>query len=100
MTQIVNVFVCRSAVRSAFSKPLLDNRVILAGVALEIALMALFDYSAWGNLLLDTAPVPLALWPFLLPFAIVMLLAEEARKWLARLPAHTRQSPLPPLCTA
>ena len=36
--------------------PLLDNRVILAGVALEITLMALFDYSAWGNLLLDTAP--------------------------------------------
>jgi len=99
VTQTVNVFVCRSSVRSAFSMPLLDNRVILAGVALEITLMALFDYSAWGNLLLDTAPVPLArLWPFLLPFAIVMLLAAEARKWLA-LSAHTRQSPLPPLCT-
>ena len=50
VTQIVNVFVCRSAVRSAFSMPLLDNRVILAGVALEITLMALFYYSAWGNL--------------------------------------------------
>ena len=82
--QIVNVFICRSAVRSVFSTPLFDNHVILAGVALEIGLVVLFDYSAWGNLLLHTAPVPPSLWLLLLPLAIAMLQAEEVRKLLVR----------------
>ncbi len=57
---------------------------MLAGVAFEIGLVVLFDYSAWGNLLLHTAPVPAALSLLLLPLAIGMLLTEEARKWLVR----------------
>ncbi len=94
VTQIVNVYICRSAVRSVFRMPLFDNPVILAGIALEVALVLAFDYSAFGNRLLDTEPVPLVLWLFLLPFAVAMLLAEEARKWLTRrlLRARTARS--------
>ena len=84
VTQIVNVFICRSAVRSVFAMPLFDNPVILAGVALEIILVVLIDYTPWGNMLLSTRPVPAALWLFLFPFAFGMLLAEEVRKWLVR----------------
>jgi sodium/potassium-transporting ATPase subunit alpha len=88
--QIVNVYVCRSAVRSTFSMRLLDNPVIVAGVALEIALLLIFNYSPWAHLLLQTMPVPLAVWPFLLPFAGAMLGLEELRKSIMR--AHLRNA--------
>jgi calcium-translocating P-type ATPase len=82
--QIVNVFMCRSSVRSVFTTGLLDNPILVAGVALEITLLVLIDYTAWGNALLETAPVPAEVWIFVAPFAAAMLLLEEARKWLAR----------------
>jgi magnesium-transporting ATPase (P-type) len=82
--QIVNVYVCRSSVRSVFSMSFLDNPVIIAGVALEILLLIIFNYSSWGNLLLQTAPVPDELWLFLLPFAGGMLGLEELRKFFRR----------------
>jgi sodium/potassium-transporting ATPase subunit alpha len=84
VTQIVNVFLCRSAVRSIFRMPLLDNPVILTGVALEIGLIVLIGYTQRGNLLLGTAPLSADVWVFLLPFAAFMLLAEEGRKFLVR----------------
>lgn len=82
--QIVNVYVCRSSVRSVFSMRWFDNPIIVAGVALEIALVVVIGYTAWGNALLETAPVPGALWVFLMPFAAGMLLLEEIRKWIVR----------------
>jgi magnesium-transporting ATPase (P-type) len=82
--QIVNVFLCRSSVRSIFTRRIFDNQLILWGVGLEIGLLLAFDYTPWGNLLLGTAPVPGTLWLFILPFAVGMLVLEELRKWIVR----------------
>jgi calcium-translocating P-type ATPase len=82
--QIVNVFICRSSVRSVFAMNPFDNRLILAGVALEIALLIAFNYTALGNSLLDTLPVPPAFWAVIAPIALSMLALEETRKWLIR----------------
>lgn len=82
--QIVNVYLCRSSVRSMFAMPLLDNPLIIGGVALEIALLLLFLYTSWGQLLLGTATVPAQLWLFIAPFAVGMLILEELRKWVVR----------------
>jgi Cation transporting ATPase, C-terminus len=82
--QIVNVFLCRSSVRSVFSINPTDNRLIVWGVGLELALLLLINYSPWGNMILDTAPVPAGLWLFFIPLAAGMLMLEEARKWLVR----------------
>jgi sodium/potassium-transporting ATPase subunit alpha len=82
--QVVNVFLCRSSVRSVFVTGFFDNPLILGGVALEIAILLFISYTPWGNALIGTMPVPAELWPFLLPFAAAMLLCEEARKWLVR----------------
>lgn len=84
LLQIVNVFLCRSAWRSAFSTGLGGNPLILCGVALEAGLLGLISYTAWGNALFGTAPLPLDVWLFLLPWAAGMLAIEEARKWLVR----------------
>jgi len=82
--QIVNVFLCRSVARSVFSTGVLGNRLILAGVLLEITVLVLFNYSPWANVILGTAPLAASVWLVILPFAVFMLILEEARKWLAR----------------
>jgi sodium/potassium-transporting ATPase subunit alpha len=56
----------------------------LWGVALEIALIVLIDYTPVGNELLGTAPIPASVWLFLLPWAVGMVAIEEARKFFAR----------------
>ncbi len=82
--QIFSVFLCRSDVRSLFTMPLTSNRLIVAGVALELALLFFFVYAPWGNILLETSPLPGGVWLFLLPFAAAMVFLEEGRKWIVR----------------
>lgn len=82
--QIVNVFLCRSTTRSVFSVGLLGNALIGWGVILEIALIVLIAYTSWGNLIFATAPISAKVWLFVIPFGVVLLTAEELRKWLVR----------------
>ena len=67
-----------------FFQSLLENRLILAGVAAEIVLILLIDYSPWGNALFGTLPISAEVWLFMIPFALAMLLLEELRKWWVR----------------
>ena len=82
--QIVNVFLCRSSVRSVFARGIFSNRLILWGVVIEIGLVVVIDYTPWGNLVLGTAAVSGELWLFMVPFAAGMLVLEELRKWFVR----------------
>jgi calcium-translocating P-type ATPase len=91
--QIVNVFMCRSATRSVFSTGLRGNRLIVLGVLSEIAILFLINYTPWGNALLGTAPLAWPVWAFVIPFAVGMLILEEARKWLARRSLPSEASP-------
>jgi len=82
--QVVNIFLCRSERGSAFARGFLRNRLILPGIAVEIALILLIDYTPWGNRLIGTAPISLNVWLSVVPFALAMLALEELRKALAR----------------
>jgi calcium-translocating P-type ATPase len=82
--QIVNVFLCRHTTRSVFSTGLRGNALIIWGVALEIALLLLINYTPLGNIILGTAPISARVWPFVIPFAIAMLALEELRKLFVR----------------
>ena len=82
--QIVNVFLCRSATRSAWSTGVRGNRLILWGVVLEVVLILAIDYTALGNAIFGTAPIPGRVWLFMMPFAVALLGVEELRKWLGR----------------
>jgi len=82
--QMVNAFVCRSASRSIFSTGILGNRLLIAGVVLEIVLILVINYTPWGNLVLGTAPLAAAVWVFILPFAAGMIALEELRKLIVR----------------
>jgi sodium/potassium-transporting ATPase subunit alpha len=75
---------CRSTTRSAWSMGLLGNPLILWGVVLEVALILVIDYTAWGNVIFGTAPISGRVWLFIMPFAGGLLVLEELRKWLVR----------------
>lgn len=80
------------------------NRLLFVGLIAEITLILLIVYTPWGNTIFGTAPIPVVVWLFALPFAIGMLLLEEARKWVVRrsasrqpdaallIPAHRRSA--------
>ncbi len=82
--QIANVFLCRSDHHPLLSRGMFANKLILAGIALEITIILAIVYTPWGNALFGTAPLPPEVWLFLLPFAIAMIAMEETRKWIQR----------------
>jgi len=73
-----------SARRSAFRFGMFSNKLIVAGIAAEIALILLIDDTPWGNALFGTASLPWSVWLFIIPFALAMLTLEDLRKWLVR----------------
>ena len=82
--QVANVFICRSDRESSFSFGLLSNPFILWGIAAEIGLIFLIDYTPWGNLIFGTASIPATVWLFVIPFAVGMLVLDEVRKGFIR----------------
>jgi calcium-translocating P-type ATPase len=84
LMQVVNVHVCRSPRVSLFSLPLFGNRLITAGIAAEILIILLIDYTPAGHLLFGTASIGWSAWLIAGPFAIAMLIIDEVRKALVR----------------
>ena len=82
--QIANVFLCRSDRQPLLARGLFSNKLIVAGIATEILIIALIDYTPWGNALFGTAPIPAVVWLFIVPFALGMVALEELRKWFVR----------------
>jgi len=82
--QVANVFMCRSDYKSAFSFPLFSNPLILWGIATEVFIILLIDYTPWGNRIFGTAPISWDVWRFMVLFAVGMVVVEETRKWIYR----------------
>ncbi len=84
VTQVANVFACRSFTESVFSLGLFSNRLILFGIASEILIGSFIIYHPWGQRIFGTAPLASQIWLMLAPFAVGLLLAEETRKLVVR----------------
>lgn len=82
--QMANLYECRSTRASVLATGLVDNRLIVAGIAVELALILLIDYTPWGNRVFGTAPIPAVAWLFALPFAAGLVALEETRKAAVR----------------
>ncbi|TAN43316.1 MAG: cation-transporting P-type ATPase [Nitrospirae bacterium] len=80
VTQMANVFACRSSEESLFRPGIFSNRLIFAGVAVEFLLQIFIVYHPWGNAVFATAPITAAAWLALVPFAFLLLAADETRK--------------------
>jgi magnesium-transporting ATPase (P-type) len=92
--QVVNVFLCRHPHRSIVATGLGGNPLIVAGIALEVGLIAAIVYTPWGQWLFSTAALEWEVWVFLLPLGAAMLILEEARKAVVRRAARTREGAL------
>jgi len=84
LTQIANVFACRSFTESVFVPGFFSNRLIFAGISFEILLQLFIVYHPWGNRIFSTGPLSIAGWGILMPFMFLLLFAEETRKYLLR----------------
>ena len=84
VTQVANVFACRSSRESLFSMGFFTNRLIFAGIAVELLLQLFIVYHPFGNKIFSTAPLSGSIWLMLIPFSFLLLLAEEMRKLIAK----------------
>ena len=85
IAQVMNVFLCRHPLKSALSLGLLSNPLILLGIAVEVGLLLFIVYTPAGNWLFGTAAVGADVWLLAGTLAVLMGIAEEARKaWLRR----------------
>ena len=84
VTQMANVFACRSLRESIFTIGWTTNRLIFLGLAVELGLQFFIVYHPWGHAIFSTAPLPFSAWLVLIPFAVALLLAEETRKFAVR----------------
>jgi len=80
ITQIGNVFACRSFKESIFKIGFLSNKLILIGILIEIVISVFIIYHPLGNKIFGTDPLGLKTWVILLPFGVLLLIAEEIRK--------------------
>jgi len=83
-TQIGSVFVCRTDRTSIFKIGFLTNRLVLVGIAVELALLSLLMHVPFLQNIFNTAPIGLAGWAYAFAWTPVMFFAEEARKALLR----------------
>jgi sodium/potassium-transporting ATPase subunit alpha len=84
IAQIANGLTCRTTKESLFKIGIFTNRYLLMGIALEIILILLIVYLPSLQRIFGTAPLNLGDWLILLPFAVLLLGADEIRKWMVR----------------
>jgi calcium-translocating P-type ATPase len=84
MGQIGTAFAARTERASLRSIGVFSNRLLLWGIAFELALSALIIYAPPFHSLLDTAPLEPHMLIFTLPFPFIVWGADELRRWLVR----------------
>jgi len=80
ISQIGNVFACRSSKESIFSIGFFSNKLIFIGIMTELLLQIFIVYHPWGNKIFSTYPISVSTWFMLVPFAFLLLLSDELRK--------------------
>jgi sodium/potassium-transporting ATPase subunit alpha len=90
VAQVANVFACRSDRAPLAQLGWFSNPLILWGIATELAVLAFIIYTPWGNEIFGTNPLPVWIFGPLALGALVLLFAEESRKFIMRLFTHRR----------
>ena len=84
ITQMGNVFACRTSRESVFTIGFFTNRMIFIGIAFELGLQLFIVYHPWGNRVFSTYPISFHTWLVLIPFALMLFIADETRKYVSR----------------
>lgn len=84
LAQMGNVFICRHPQLPFWRFPLFGNRLLVAGLIVEVGLLLVIVFTDAGNRLFGTAPVAAEIWLWGAAFAIALVVCEEIRKYLVR----------------
>jgi len=82
--QVADVLICRTRRQSILSAGIFSNRLIWAGIAVELGLVAAISHIPFLQPFFGTAPIGWYEVSLGLPFAIAILLGDEFRRWLIR----------------
>ncbi|MBU6391238.1 MAG: HAD-IC family P-type ATPase [Planctomycetes bacterium] len=83
-TQIGNVFACKTGRESVFKIGFFNNKLVLMGIASELAIISALIYTPFLQRIFGLAPIGLREWGFLFAFTPILFLMEEIRKWIMR----------------
>lgn len=82
--QIADVLICRTRRESVFKFGLFKNKVVLLGIFVELLLLGIIVYAPFANSFFGTAPLSLFELMLSVPFALLILVGDEYRKYLLR----------------
>jgi magnesium-transporting ATPase (P-type) len=84
IAQVGNLLASRTNKISILKTSLRSNKWILLGIASQISILSLLIYAPPMQVLFGTVPLGPFEWAFLALLAVVVVMAEEIRKWFAR----------------
>jgi Ca2+-transporting ATPase len=84
VAQAGNVLACRTSKQSIFKTSLKTNKWIIFGITAQIGILSLLVYLPIMQGIFTTTALSLSDWVFLLSLAVVVVFAEEIRKFFSR----------------
>ena len=84
VAQAGNVLACRTTKQSIFKTSLKQNKWIVAGIISQITIISLLVYVPLLQTVFGTTALGVTDWAFLLSLAVVVVFAEEIRKFFSR----------------
>jgi magnesium-transporting ATPase (P-type) len=84
IAQVGNVLACRTSKLSVFKTSISSNKWIWFGIASQISILSFLVYVPFMQTLFGTTALGLFDWAFLAALAVIVVFAEEIRKWFAR----------------
>lgn len=84
VAQVGNVLACRTSRQSIFKTSLKTNKWILAGIVAQLSILAFLVYVPLMQRVFGTTGLGLNDWGFLISLALVVVFAEEVRKFFVR----------------
>ncbi|MBK7663748.1 MAG: cation-transporting P-type ATPase [Sterolibacteriaceae bacterium] len=82
--QVADVLICRTRRQSILSAGIFSNKLILAGIVVELGLLAAISHVPLVQPFFGTAPIGWFEVSLALPFAATIILGDEFRRWLIR----------------
>jgi magnesium-transporting ATPase (P-type) len=84
VAQVGNVLACRTSRQSIFKTSLKTNKWIIAGIISQLSILAFLVYVPLMQKFFGTTALGLTDWAFLISLALIVVFAEEIRKFFVR----------------
>ncbi len=84
VAQAGNVLACRTSKQSTFKASLKTNKWIIFGIISQISILSLLVYLPVMQHIFTTTALTLSDWAFLVSLAVIVVFAEEIRKFFSR----------------